>query len=255
MKKNNIFAILLILSLGITACSNNESSFNGESQASSIANTSSSASYSLPEREEGVSLETFTEEVNKLEPQTNSRKIRVSFHIVETLDGSVMNARDKNGDLLPQGETVTDLVLESINENASNVKIVSGQANTRFSRLFTTGFTIGLSNHLSYVNERRDAVNREAQPGWNVYRESLTLNPFNVWMVESGSRPANANVEGTFFAYTEDERAFDTNGYVRTMTIKEFTYIDGNYSKWDEGTNYYKGSFTAVAQGTYEYLD
>ena len=211
--------------------------------------------HSLPEREPGVSLETFEEEIQKLEPQTNDRKIRVSYHIVETLQGSVPNANYRNGEPLSEGETITDLVLESRNTSASDLKIISGQASTKFSQNFTAGIMIGIKNWLSYHKERRDAMEREAMPQWNVFKESLSINPFKMWMVESGTRPANAEVEGTYFAFNEYERTFDSTGYCQTLLYREYTYIDGTFSRWDTKPQQYKGTFDAVATATIEYLD
>ena len=253
MKRSLVFALLFIAGLSMSACSSNPSySINN---SNSDGSSSSSFIPTVPSKEGGITIEAFTEEINKLEPQSNNRNIRVSYHIVETLEGSVPGATKRNGDLLPEGETITDLVLESRNNSANNLKIISGQANTSFSQHFTSGVSIGFSDHLSYLNTRRDAVTREAQPGWNVFKENLKINPFDMWMVESGNRPANADVEGTFFAYTEDERTFDRNGYCQTMMIKEFTYIDGIYNKWDVTPQNYQGSFTAIAQATFEYLE
>ena len=211
--------------------------------------------HSLPEREPGVSLETFEEEIQKLEPQTNDRKIRVSYHIVETLQGSAPNANYRNGEPLSEGETITDLVLESRNTSASDLKVISGQASTKFSQIFTAGIMIGIKNWLSYHKERRDAMEREAMPQWNVFKESLSINPFKMWMVESGTRPANAEVEGTYFAFNEYERTFDSTGYCQTLLYREYTYIDGTFSRWDTKPQYYKGTFDAVATATIEYLD
>ena len=249
--------MLFAFGLSTAACSKDKGSSLDTSSVSpsSVEPSSSSFSPSVPSKEGGITLEAFTEEVNKLEPQTNNRKIRVAFHITETLEGSVPSAIKRNGDSLPEGETVTDLVLESRNNSASDLKVVSGQANTHFSQLFTSGFAIRITDHLSYMNTRREAVTNEAQQGWNVFKDCLRVNPFDMWMVESGNRPANAGVEGTYFAYTEDERTFNEDGYVQTIMIKDYTYIDGIYNKWDVTPQNYKGIFTAVAQGTFEYLE
>ena len=243
MKHNLTLFLFIIASLSMGACSTKT-----DSSPNSFVPV-------VPSREEGITLAAFTEVVNKLEPQTNDRKIRISYHIVETLEGSVPGATKRNGDSLSEGETITDLVLESRNNSATDLKVVSGQASTSFSQHFTSGVSITIIDHLSYLNTRRDAVTREAQPGWNVFKENLKINPFDIWMVESGNRPANASVEGTFFAYTEDERTFDGNGYCQIMMIKEFTYIDGIYNKWDVAPQNYQGSFTAIAQATFEYLE
>ena len=209
----------------------------------------------LPKREEGVSLETFTEEIDKLEPQTNDRKIRITYHISETLEGSVPNATDRRGNPLPEGETVTDLVLESRNNSASDLKIVSGQINTNFSQICQSGIMIGIKNWLSYHKEKRNNAEREAQPGWNIFNESLNINPFNMWMVYAGDDPANSDVDGTYFSFEEYERTFDENGYCQTLLFRSFTFIDGTFSAWRTESQYYQGKFDAVMTATIEYLD
>ena len=211
--------------------------------------------YSLPEREPGVSLETFEEEIQKLESQTNNRKIRISYHIVEALQGSVPSANYKNGNPLPEGETVTDLVLESRNGSSTSLKLISGQSTTSFTDTFTSGISITIKDWLSYHKERRSAAEREAQKGWNIFNECLKVNPFDMWMVYAGNKPANSSVEGTFFGYNEYERTFDENGYCQTLLFREYTYIDGRFSRWDTDPKYYKGTFDAVATATIEYLD
>ena len=211
--------------------------------------------YSLPEREPGVSLETFEGEIQKLETQTNNRKIRVSYHVVETLQGSVPNATFRNGDSLPEGETITDLVLESRNNSSTDLKLISGRANTNYSQIFQSGISITIKDWLAYHKERRSAAEREAQAGWNIFNECLKTNPFEMWMVYAGNKPANSGVEGTFFSYNEYERTFNDTGYCQTLLYKEFTYIDGTFSRWDTEPKYYKGTFDAVATATIEYLD
>lgn len=220
-----------------------------------INNESIVASSLLPKKEEGVSLETFTEEIDKLEPQTNDRKIRISYHIVESLKGFVPNATDRRGNPLPEGETVTDLVLESRNNSASDLKIVSGQINTKFSQICQSGIMIGIKSWLSYHKEKRNNAEREAQPGWDVFNESLIINPFSMWMVYAGDDPANSDVEGTYFAFEEYERTFDENGYCQTLRFRECTLIDGVFSRWDTKPQSYKGLFDAEMTATIEYLD
>ena len=256
MKRNITFALLFILGLSIGACSG-KGNLSSAISSSDMSNSSSasSSSYSVPKKEAGVSLETFSEEMNKLSPQSNNRKIRISYHIIETLEGSTQNATYRNGEPLPEGTIITDLVLESKDNSASSVKVVSGNYVTHFSTIFQTGINVTLSFWNSYRNERKTAVTNEAQPGWNTYSESVNINPFNVWWVESGNRPANAGVEGTFLAYTELERTFDNEGYCQTLRYKEFTYIDGIYSKYDINPQYFKGAYSAEASATIEYLD
>ena len=258
-------SLLFIVSLSVVACSQVDSSSTKQSkepepsfssESSSELSSSSIFSYSLPEKEQGVSLETFTEEINKLEAQTNNRKIRISYHIVETLVGSVPNATFRSGnDPLPEGETITDLVLESRNDSASDLKLISGEASTRFSQTFTSGIMIGIKNWLSYHKERRSAMEKESMQGWSTFKESLNINPFKMWMLEAGDKPANSGVEGNFYEYNEYERTFDENGYCQTLLFRDYTYIDGVYSRWDTDPKQYKGTFDAVATATIEYLD
>lgn len=253
MKRNITFIILLVLGLSIASCSTKDNYSNATSSSNNPSG--SSDPYSLPEREAGVSLEAFTEDLNKLSPQTNNRKIRISYHITETLEGSTQNAIDNKSQPLSEGTITYDIVLESKQNNASSLSVISGNFLTKFSTIFQAGINVTLSFWNSYRNERKTAVTNESQPGWNVYNESVNVNPFKIWWVESGTRPANSEVEGTFFAYTEYERVFDDLGYCKTLYFKEFTYIDGVYKKWDAEPKYYKGNYSAEASATIEYLE
>ena len=252
MKSKPVFPLLFIISVLISACSQGATSFSD-----SFVKESSSSSYTptLPTREGGVDLESFTETINALEPQTNNRKIRISYHVVETLEGSVPSATYRNGDPLPEGETITDLVLESRNNSSTDLKVVSGQLTTHFIDAFTSGVSITVKDWLSYHSERRNAAAREAQTGWNIFDENLKVSPFKMWMLYAGNKPANSSVEGTYFGYNEYERTFEANGYCQTIFFRDYTYIDGTFSRWDTSPQYYKGTFDAVATATIEYLD
>ena len=260
MKRNIAFALLFVLGLSIGACSSNGSASSEQDPSSSgLSSADSSSSFTppvpMPSREGGITQEAFSAELEKLEPQTNNRKIRLSYHIVETLEGSTPNATTRNGAPLSEGQTVTDLVLESRNDSASDLKLISGEASTRFSQNFTSGIVIVIKSWLSYHNERRSAAEREAQATWTIFDENFKANPFSMWMVYAGTKPANSGVEGTYFAYNEYERTFDENGYCQTILFRDFTYIDGIYSRWDTDPQYYKGTFDAVATATIEYLE
>lgn len=260
MKRSIVLALLFVLGLSIGACSSSGSASSEQDPSSSgLSSADSSSSYTppipMPSREGGITHEAFSAELNKLEPQTNNRKIRLSYHIVETLEGSAPNATTRNGTPLSEGQTVTDLVLESRNNSASDLKLVSGEASTWFSQNFTSGIIIGIKSWLSYHNERRSAAEREAQATWTIFDENLKANPFSMWMVCAGTKPANSGVEGTYFAYNEYERTFDENGYCQTILFRDFTYIDGTFSRWDTDHQYYKGTFDAVATATIEYLE
>ena len=252
MKSKPIFTFLFVTSVLISACSQGKASFSSSQveDSSLISDTTS-----LPAREGGVSLEAFTEAIDALSPQTNNRRIRVTYHIVETLEGSVPNATYRRGGSLPEGETITDLVLESRNDSSTDLKVISDQPTTNFSGSLATGISITIKDWLSYHNERKNVATREAQPGWNIFNEDLKINPFKMWMVYAGNKPANSDVEGTFFSYNEYERTFDANGYCQTILFRDFTYIDGIFSRWDTEPQYYKGTFDAVATATIEYLD
>ena len=252
MKSKQIFTLLFVASALMSSCSQGTTSFSDSSIKES---SSSSYTPTIPTREGGVDLQAFTEAVNALESQTNNKRIRITYHIVETLEGSAPNATYRNNDPLPEGETITDLFLESRNNSASDLKVISGQSITRFTEAFTAGISITIKDWLSYHNERRSAAAREAQVGWNIFNEDLKVSPFKMWMIYAGNKPANSSVEGTYFGYNEYERTFDTNGYCQTIIFREYTYIDGTFSRWDTDPQYYKGTFDAVATATIEYLD
>lgn len=271
MKRNIVFTISFIVALLVSACSQSASFSSKESSDKSLLSiapsgnissviSSEESSYSnyvpvAPSREGGISLEAFTDEVKKLEEQTNNKKIRITYHIVETLEGSVPGATYRNGDPLLEGETVTDLVLESKNNSSTDLKLINGQTTTQFADTFKAGISITVKDWLSYHKERRSAAEREAQRGWNIFNECLKINPCYMWMVYAGNNPPNAGVEGTFFAYNEYERTFDQNGYCQNLLFREYTYIDGTFSRWDNKPQYYKGTFDAVARATIEYID
>ena len=83
MKRNVTFALLFILGISLTACSQSESSFGSDSSESesslesssseeesiSAEPSSSSFSYSFEDKESGITLEEINEEINKIDPK------------------------------------------------------------------------------------------------------------------------------------------------------------------------------------------
>ena len=265
MKRNILFALTFLATLSLAACAHDITSSNIESTSSaqntsSVESTSSSASSSVfsssfPSKDGGISLEDFETETKKLPATTESRKIRITYNTTITLEGSTFNATLRDGKPMTEGTLTNTFVLESRNNSASDLKLVSGQTRTNYERTCENGIAIGISNWLSYQKTRKAAIAREAQQGWNQFDDYYSLNPYRCWMMEGGYRPGNADVEGVYYSYNIIDRTFDENGYCTSIYIKEYTYIDGTLIVWDRDPTYYKGSLTNIIEGTIEYLE
>ena len=249
MKSKIAFALLVALSISANACSQNETTSDNSNSTSSI----SSFVPSVPSKEEGVSLEKFTEEVDKL-GQINERPFRMSFQITETVVGTYPICRRNSSDLLSEGVYNSTLVVESADGNLSKSKIVGERPNiTSTADEFIHGVQYTASGWLSYHANRRTFLN-SAQEGEG-FKEAFKLDSFRMWMVSWGNRLSNSTVEGTYFDYDEHERTHDEKGYCKTVYVKEYSYLDGTYSRYNAQPKEYHGSYEFVLNGTIEYLD
>ena len=276
MKRNIVFIVLFVLGLSISACSTGESSFDSSSSESesstsifstndsSTSSSSSSSSgssfpsysYSFENKETGLTLEQIKEEISKIEPQPEERvKVRYTWHIVEKITGNYYKAM-LDGSEMPEGEITGDFVSEPKNSNLdTNIKLISGTPVTQIQKYFAQQYSSSVtpSGWLSYHSQRRQFLN-SAQEGEG-FEERFYTNPLTLWMRIWGRRPANAQMDGIYFGYEEYEREYNAEGYCTSLKIKEYTYMKGSLSSWNNPTRDYDGSYEYSLTCSIEYLE
>ena len=253
MKRNLSFAFLSLLAISVSACSQAESSFNS---SMSSGTSFPSYSYSFENKESGLSLEQITEEINKIDPQPEeNKKIRYTWHIEEKLTGDYYKTM-LDGSEMPEGEIVGDFVSEPRTSNLdTSIQLISGTPVTQMQRFYGREYTSSVtpSGWLGYHSQRRSFLN-SAQEGEG-FEERFYTNPMTLWMRIWGRRPANAQMDGIYFSFEEFERVYNTEGYCTSLKIKEYTYMKGTLSSWNNGSRYYDGSYEYTATCAIEYLE
>ena len=274
MKRKITFIVLFTLGLSISACANNESSFNSESSSlessilsSSTADSSTisssilsssfpSYSYSFENKEEGLTLEQIEEEINRIDPQPEEKKkVRYTWHIEEKITGNYYKVM-LDGSQMPEGETIGDFVSETRNDNLdANIQLISGAPVTQMQQYYARNYTSSVtpSGWLSYHTQRRSFL-KSAQEGEG-FEERFYTNPLTLWMRIWGRRPANAQMDGIYFGYEEFERTYNAQGYCTSLKIKEYTYMKGSLSSWNNPTRDYDGSYEYSLTCAIEYLE
>ncbi len=254
------YSVLLISIFSLLGCSQGQNSSNTNTSASdtseNISSTSSKTgtfSYNLPEKEKGLTLEAFENELNKLNPK-DARKVRYHYHSEEKLIGSYPMTMD-NGDRMNEGEYKTDIVTEPRTDNSdTSIQIISGTPTTKNQRLLTQYTSaITAKGWLAYHSQRRKFLD-SAQEGEG-FEERFYTGPLTTWMMSWGNRPANATMDGTYFSFHEYERIHDEQGYCVTFRWKEYYYINGTLITYNNGSKQYNGSYEWNMSCTFEYLD
>ena len=268
MKRNITFAVLFVISLLVSACSqslvsskdsvldvessdpllsttsSDSSSELSSSDLSSNGSSSSGFSYSFENKEAGLTLEQITEEINKINPQPEERvKVRYTWHIVEKLTGNYYKVM-LDGSEMPEGEIVGDFVSETRTNNLdANIDLISGTPVTDMQKFYAQNYTSSVtpSGWLSYHSQKRQFLD-SAQEGEG-FEERFYTNPLTLWMRSWGRRPANAQMDGIYFSYNEFERVYNAAGYCTSLKIKEYTYMKGSLSSWNNPTREYDGSY------------
>ena len=280
MKRNITFAVLFVISLLVSACSqslvsskdsvldvessdpllsttsSNSSSDLSSSDLSSNGSSSSGFSYSFENKEAGLTLEQITEEINKINPQPEERvKVRYTWHIVEKITGNYYKTM-LDGSEMTEGEIVGDFVSEPRTNNLdSNIQLISGTPVTQMQQYYARQYTSSVtpSGWLSYHSQRRQFLD-SAQEGEG-FEERFYTNPLTLWMRSWGRRPANAQMDGIYFSYNEFERVYNAAGYCTSLKIKEYTYMKGSLSSWNNPTRDYDGSYEYSLTCAIEYLE
>lgn len=277
MKHKISFALSSIIALLTVSCmpriqssfisesSKQESSFASSSSnddVSSSSDVSSSGSiesefaFLFDNKEDGLTLDQINEEINKIKPKPQEqRKVRYTWHIVEKLTGNYQKAM-LDGTQMPEGEIVGDFVSEPKNHNLdSNIKIISGTPVTQMQKEYAQNYTSSVtpSGWLSHHAVRRRFLD-SAQEGEG-FEERFYANPITLWMRSWGRRPANAQMDGVYFSYSELERVYDANGYCTTFKVKEYTYMKGTLTSFNNGSVDYDGSYEYTLTCGIEYLE
>lgn len=281
MKRKILFSALFILSVSISACSQSQNLSNASSkkeessilqpssdskieessdvESSSVDASSSggsSFSYDFPKKEDGLTLEQINEEINKIKPAPEERKkVRYTWHIEEKLTGLYpkMMLDDTQ---MPEGVIVGDFVSEPRNHNLdTNIKIISGTPVTQMQQYYARNYSSSItpSGWLGYHSQRRIFLNN-AQEGEG-FEERFYTGPLTLWMRIWGRRPANAQMDGIYFAYEEFERTYNDSGYCTTFKVKEYTYVKGTMTSFMNGSVNYDGSYEYSLTCDIEYLE
>ena len=284
MKRNIVFAISFIIGLSLSACSVRENSFNSKSNEPKSSITSDSSidsssldsssldsssldsssgdssnsvfSYPFEEKAPGLTLEQINGEINQIDPQPQEkRKVRYTWHIVEKITGNYYKTM-LDGSEMSEGETIGDFVSETRNNNLdTNIQLISGTPVTQMQQLYARQYTSSVtpSGWLGYHSQRRQFLDN-AQEGEG-FEERFYTNPLTLWMRIWGRRPANAQMDGIYFSYEEFERVYNAAGYCTSLKIKEYTYMKGSLSSWNNPTRDYDGSYEYSLTCAIEYLD
>ena len=279
MKKIIKLVLLPAVIIGVLACQSNSntsayinsgtSSVNSESSSSDVLSSSSSEekssseaqssfSYDFPKKEDGLTLEQITDEINKIDPQPQERrKVRYTWHIEEKLTGNYYQTMLDSSEM-PEGEIIGDFVSEPKNNNLdTNITLISGTPVTQMQQYFAKSYSSSItpSGWLSYHSQRRDFL-KSAQEGEG-FEERFYTGPLTLWMRIWGRRPANAQMDGTYFCYEEFERVYNEEGYCTSLKIKEYTYMQGTLTRWNSNprSRYYNGSYEYSLTCDIEYLE
>lgn len=272
MKRKIVTSLLFVLGITLSACSIRENSFNSQSEepessfssdssidssdiiSSSGDSSNSVFSYPFEDKDRGLTLEQITEEINKINPQPEEKvKVRYTWHIVEKITGNYFKTM-LDGSEMPEGETVGDFVSEPSDNLNTNIKLISGTPVTQMQQLYARQYTSSVtpSGWLGYHSQRRQFLDN-AQEGEG-FEERFYTNPLTLWMRIWGRRPANAQMDGIYFSYEEFERVYNPAGYCTSLKIKEYTYMKGSLSSWNNPTREYDGSYEYSLTCAIEYL-
>ena len=274
MKRNIVFAISFVIGISLSACSSRENSLSNKSSeiesslvsdsnidssnidSSSSESSNSVFSYPFENKASGLTLEQITGEINQIDPQPHEqRKVRYTWHVVEKVTGNYYKAM-LDGSEMPEGETIGDFVSEPrTNNQDTNIQLISGTPVTQMQRLYAQQYSSSVtpSGWLSYHSQRRKFL-ESAQEGEG-FEERFYINPLTLWMRIWGNRPANAQMDGVYFAYEEFERVYNAAGYCTSLKIKEYNYMKGTLSSWNNGSRYYDGSYEYSLTCAIEYLE
>ncbi len=269
MKQKIVTSLLFIIGISLSACSQTESSFESGSKSlesstisdSGITSSSSGSSsldflYPFEDKESGLTLEQITNEINQIEPPPQEqKKVRYTWHIVEKITGNYYKLM-LDGNEMPEGEIIGDFVSEPKKHNLdSSIQIISGTPVTQMQQYFARDYTSSVTpkGWLSYHEQRRGFL-KNAQEGEG-FEERFYTNPLTLWMRIWGRRPANAQMEGIYFSYEEFERIYNAEGYCTSLKIKEYTYMKGTLSSWNNGSREYNGSYEYTLTCGIEYLE
>ena len=275
MKRKIVTSLLFVLGIALSACSIRENSFNSQPEEpessfssdssidssdiiSSTSGDSSNSVFSYPfeDKDRGLTLEQITEEINKINPQPEEKvKVRYTWHIVEKLTGNYYKVM-LDGSEMPEGEIVGDFVSETRTNNLdANIDLISGSPVTDMQKFYAQSYTSSVtpSGWLSYHSQKRQFLD-SAQEGEG-FEERFYTNPLTLWMRSWGRRPANAQMDGIYFSYNEFERVYNAAGYCTSLKIKEYTYMKGSLSSWNNPTRDYDGSYEYSLTCAIEYLE
>ena len=269
MKRNSALVISFIIGLLISACSLRANSSRSESseleesvvsdssiESSSSDSSTSEFSYPFENKEAGLTLEKIEDEISKIDPQPQEqRKVRYAWHIAEIITGNYYKTM-LDGSEMPEGEIVGDFVSEPRNSNLdTNITLISGTPVTQMQQYYARQYTSSVtpSGWLGYHFDKRRFLD-SAQEGEG-FEERFYINPLTLWMRSWGRRPANAQMDGIYFSYNEFERVYNAAGYCTSLKIKEYTYMKGSLSSWNNPTRDYDGTYEYSLTCAIEYLE
>ena len=244
----NISKLLTLLSAFtlMIACSNT-------AESSSFVFSSAPISSSEFIEGSGVSLEAFTNEVNKLDDIPKPKRVIYNYEIHETLIGTWYLATNTHGQRLADGTDVTTTATLTVETGASNPKPV-GEISTNAMRNLIAETPISIKNWLNYQKQCRDAAQNDQTGRVNNFQEKFAINPLKTYMLESLTRVGDGTtVDGQYSNVQEFCRTFNSNGNVDKFTFKEVTEVDGAVRQNGDRLENMKGKWVIDLKCTVQY--
>ena len=249
----NISKLLTLLSIIVlaTGCSNNNNADSSNSVSSDASITSESSSAFI--EGEGLSLENFTNEVNKLGEIPTPTRVIYHYEIHETLIGTWYLATDTHGQRLADGTDVTTTATLTVETGASNPKPV-GEISTNAMRKLITDTPISIKSWMNYQKQCRDDAQNDQTGRVNNFQEKFAINPLKTYMLANQARVGDGTtVDGQYSNVQEFCRTFNSDGNVKEFTFKEVTEVDGAVRENGEKPENMKGKWVVDLTCTVQY--
>ena len=248
----NVPKLLALLSAIVlaTGCSNNNNADSSSSVSSNTSITSESSSAFV--EGEGISLENFTNEVNKLGEIPTPTRIIYNYEIHETLTGTWYLATDTNGKRLADGTDVTVTATLTVETGVSNPQPV-GEISTNAMRNLVVESPVKITEWMSYQKQNREA-SQQTNTSLNNFQEKFAINPLKMYMLASYSRVGDGTtIDGQYSNVQEFCRTFNSDGNVKEFTYKEVTEVDGVVQRGIGKPESMKGKWVVDLKCTVQY--
>jgi hypothetical protein len=264
MKNITKLSLLFFVTSSIVGCTNNVNVSSSNIDSSSVE--SSSSHFSVPtsysvSKEAGISLDDFTQIVDATNTE-NYRHVRITYHITETIVGDFYVSYKDNKGYVPEGELVTDFVIESYDSSNGRIdfKVISDNITTSGPDQFKSGTSLTMKAWLSYHDsQRKRAESSQFEIGYEERFYSST-DTYNMWFETWGYNlmvPSGYKYEGDYFALEEYNKTFNKEGYLKHMYYRcnRVAYGEMLSANSSEETKHYNGTYEMVLNAEVAYLD